>query len=804
MKNFISVENLELKPSTSIKSFITASSEINECLITNVLQEDKNIWLSDDYLPQEIIMNFRNIKLKEYPKKLTAIGIYCWNKYPTNPKIIEVLISKEQGNNFISLGHFDLSFKAGRQLIYFDDENDIELEELLNTIDFHNLIIKLIIKETFGGKHTYINNLYLYDNIDTNNINASNNMINDSNNIPNNENNNIHEDYIYISENDGLHNNNINEINSDNKDQNIDLNQLNDKNGINDNINQEIIDDIHNLMKQNLMENNGIQYINTGPTKYNKNKIASKTSREIKTPKILKAYENIEERPMTAKTLNNRNINTTVRQYNNKNILDTSNNNGIYNPYNNMSSSNKLNYLINEFRNYRENQEFLMNNYESRVRILEGKCNELKNNLKRMNATMNSIIDSQYSQNQASNDYFIRECHNMVNEAIVNILSNMGNYNTYSPPLYGNQNMYNRNFNNFNYGNNMNIRRNNYNNFMNKEKRINKEMEYNNEINNNDIYNENNMSNDDFDFYRNNENKNINNIDNINNNDNGHEEEYLEREINNNNNNNIDEKQNNININIDNENNNKEYFENENEQIINYDKDINNNSNNIKLNSSNNTSNKNTDNKTIQSLHSNDLYNDGLMPYDEKLKNFSHKGTNTFSQSTNNYRINKANYYANNNNTLENNTTSNILMKSKSNSNMKNKILDSKKEINNGIQIFTEKRISKTNMENNLSSDNSSDDIQINTELTENILKPTLEKFENYININNFGKSQSVYSTNASNAKKEIFGNNKLENIFTPNEGNKENINKKKPKQKKKIIKKEIDNNKNNNSKSNK
>ena len=525
MKNFISVENLELKPSTSIKSFITASSEINECLITNVLQEDKNIWLSDDYLPQEIIMNFRNIKLKEYPKKLTAIGIYCWNKYPTNPKIIEVLISKEQGNNFISLGHFDLSFKAGRQLIYFDDENDIELEELLNTIDFHNLIIKLIIKETFGGKHTYINNLYLYDNIDTNNINASNNMINDSNNIPNNENNNIHEDYIYISENDGLHNNNINEINSDNKDQNIDLNQLNDKNGINDNINQEIIDDIHNLMKQNLMENNGIQYINTEPTKYNKNKIASKTSREIKTPKILKAYENIEERPMTAKTLNNTNINTTVRQYNNKNILDTSNNNGIYNPYNNMSSSNKLNYLINEFRNYRENQEFLMNNYESRVRILEGKCNELKNNLKRMNATMNSIIDSQYSQNQASNGYFIRECHNMVNEAIVNILSNMGNYNTYSPPLYGNQNMYNRNFNNFNYGNNMNIRRNNYNNFMNKEKRINKEMEYNNEIDNNDIYNENNMSNDDFDYYRNNENKNINNINN-NDNDNSHEEEY--------------------------------------------------------------------------------------------------------------------------------------------------------------------------------------------------------------------------------------------------------------------------------------
>ena len=189
MKNFISIDNLDLKSSSSIKinSFIKATSEIKECLITNVLQENNNIWLSGDFLPQEIVLNFRNIKLKENPKKLTAIGIYCWNKYPTNPKIIEVLISKDKEINFISLGHFDLSYKAGRQLIYLDDENDIELEEILSSIDFNDLIIKLIIKETFGGKHTYINNLYLYDKIDTNNINISNNGINNNqNNINNN------------------------------------------------------------------------------------------------------------------------------------------------------------------------------------------------------------------------------------------------------------------------------------------------------------------------------------------------------------------------------------------------------------------------------------------------------------------------------------------------------------------------------------------------------------------------------------------------------------------------------------------
>ena len=84
-----------------------------------------------------------------------------------------------------------------------------------------------------------------------------------------------------------------------------------------------------------------------------------------------------------------------------------------------------------------------MNSYESRVRLLEDKCFELKNNLKKMNATMNTIIDSQYSQNQASNDYLIRECHNMVNEAIVNILSNMGrNFNSFNAPMYPNQNFY--------------------------------------------------------------------------------------------------------------------------------------------------------------------------------------------------------------------------------------------------------------------------------------------------------------------------------------------------------------------------
>ena len=162
MKNFLSLENLELKSNLPNNSFISASSEIKEYPITNILQENKSIWLSEDFLPQEIILNFRSIKLKEYPKKLTAIGIYCWNKYPTNPKIIEVLISKEQGINFISLGHFDLSFKAGRQLIYLEDENDIELEEIIRSVNFKELKKKIIKKKKHLEESILILIIYIF------------------------------------------------------------------------------------------------------------------------------------------------------------------------------------------------------------------------------------------------------------------------------------------------------------------------------------------------------------------------------------------------------------------------------------------------------------------------------------------------------------------------------------------------------------------------------------------------------------------------------------------------------------------
>ena len=174
MKNFLAFNNLILNENNDISNIIKSSSEVSECLITNVLDDiSSSIWISNEEIPQEIIINLSRSFLKEYPKKIKAIGIYCWHAYPTNPKLIEILISKNNDNNYISFGNFDLCLKPGRQLLQLDEENDTNFLITEN----NNYIIKIIIKETYGDKRTYINNIYLYENIDfissgKNNINT--------------------------------------------------------------------------------------------------------------------------------------------------------------------------------------------------------------------------------------------------------------------------------------------------------------------------------------------------------------------------------------------------------------------------------------------------------------------------------------------------------------------------------------------------------------------------------------------------------------------------------------------------------
>ena len=649
MKNFLSIENI--KTPSSINSFITASSAVNRCAVINLIQEDKNIWLSEEYLPQEIILNFRTIKLKEYPKKLAGIGIYCWKKYPTNPKIIEVLISREKNENFISLGHFDLSYKAGRQLIYLDDESDLEISNILNTIKFENLIIKLIIKETFGGTHTYINNLYLYDCIDTNSINnntfSSNALSN--NNINNNE--------YEKSKNENINKPSSKKTNKKNIII-IENNLINNTKNDNKSFTSDNNDSKKTNKTLNSKQSNKRQKKVTKKSKDNSETPNEKISPQIteinqRNKKILISQRSNEKLPINLS--NNTSIKSnSINKNNNKKSNNTKTHENSHYFSNSNSSAHKLSQLINQFKTFKENQETIIKNYDNRLKNLEQNFIEMKTNMKKMNATMNTIIDSQYNQSQKYNDYYLKECQNMINESIVGVLSNLGKYKTQ------NQQNYNQSFP---------IKNNSNNNIL---------------INNNENY-----------------------------------PEMMEG----------------------NENNNEEFFDDENDK-----------------------------NNELKIINSNGIYNDDHIPYEEGIirnypEKFSKQNNNEYLQIQNENNSNNINeLYEMNNMNSESNTMSYLTGVNKIRDNKiyytqghneeyeqtQNYITIPKnfqKKVNknrlktpiNKVNLPSEMNINKENSED----ENMSDDTE--PKAYENLLKPSLEKFENYMNSNNFTKSQNNY-----------------------------------------------------------
>ena len=660
MKNFLSIENI--KTPSSINSFITASSAVNRCAVINLIQEDKNIWLSEEYLPQEIILNFRTIKLKEYPKKLAGIGIYCWKKYPTNPKIIEVLISREKNENFISLGHFDLSYKAGRQLIYLDDETDLEISNILNTIKFENLIIKLIIKETFGGTHTYINNLYLYDCIDTNSIN--NNTFSSNALSNNNLNNNEYEK---------SKNENINKPSSKKTNKKniiiIENNLINNTKNDNKSFTSDNNDSKKTNKTLNSKQSNKRQKKVTKKSKDNSETPNEKISPQIteinqRNKKILISQRSNEKLPINLS--NNTSIKSNSINKNNNKKSNTKTHENSHYFSNSNSSAHKLSQLINQFKTFKENQETIIKNYDNRLKNLEQNFIEMKTNMKKMNATMNTIIDSQYNQSQKYNDYYLKECQNMINESIVGVLSNLGKYKTQ------NQQIYNQSFP---------IKNNSNNNIL---------------INNNENY-----------------------------------PEMMEG----------------------NENNNEEFFDDENNK-----------------------------NNELKIINSNGIYNDDHIPYEEGIirnypEKFSKQNNNEYLQIQNENNSNNINeLYEMNNMNSESNTMSYLTGVNKIRDNKiyytqghneeyeqtQNYITIPKnfqKKVNknrlktpiNKVNLPSEMNINKENSED----ENMSDDTE--PKAYENLLKPSLEKFENYMNSNNFTKSQNNY---------QIAGKNNNNNFY--------------------------------------
>ena len=123
----------------------------------------QNVWLSSSGFPQEIIIDISD--LKQYPiEKYNSFGIFCWHGYNSNPKIIELLINKNNDSkeDFISLGIFELELKTGKQIfpLNYNNIKDINIIKNIKNIRY----IKIIIKENYGENWTYINQIMLFEN----------------------------------------------------------------------------------------------------------------------------------------------------------------------------------------------------------------------------------------------------------------------------------------------------------------------------------------------------------------------------------------------------------------------------------------------------------------------------------------------------------------------------------------------------------------------------------------------------------------------------------------------------------------
>ena len=439
MKNYLSPENLNLETSQNLKDLIKASSEMDGCPIKNILNNETNsMWLSGEGMPQEIIINLKRGILKEFPKKLSAVAIYCWHAYPTNPKLVEVLISKNNDDNFISFGNFDLCLKPGRQLLQLDEENDTNF---LNT-ENNNYIIKILIKETFGDKRTYINNIYLYENINLSQNKLMTNMEIIKEEDPNSivylresrekvitknikEVNNINENKDKINSDESqslISDSDLSEKYNNKKNKQIELNEIknesikNNDRYFNDNENELLIE----MNKQiNLMlEKDEIKDI------HQENEISSKE-------KSLNINDFNNEEEEENEKENNVNIN------HNKNEIKKEENEN--NSLNDIIDEENLNLLIEEFENYKKDQEKKMIDYENKIKNLEIEFQEMTYLNNKMKDTLDTLVESQMMHQNNNQDYILNNMKDIIYYKINNVFNNFNNFPNYNNP-YNNMN----------------------------------------------------------------------------------------------------------------------------------------------------------------------------------------------------------------------------------------------------------------------------------------------------------------------------------------------------------------------------
>ena len=445
MKNFLCIENLKSISNESLFEIIQSSSEMEGYPIKNILESDeKTLWLSTEELPQEITINIKKDLFKEMPKKISALGIYCWHAYPTNPKLIEIQISKNKGMSFISLGNFDLCLKPGKQLLQFDYETNPALKKE----NINDIIIKLIIKETFGDKRTYINNIYLYDNINL----CQKKLMTNMETIKEEESNSM----IYLRESrektvinknlKGMNNieeENKNKINSGESQSLLSDSDLSEK--YNNNINNKVINKDIELNKIQINNNNN----NDRYSNENENDLLMEMNKQINLMLEKDEMKDIQQENELSSKEKSLNINDFNNEEEENEKINKKNSNMEINENNSLNDSineESLNLLIEEFENYKRIQEKRMINYENKIRNLENQFKEMSYLSNKMNETINTILESQILQQNDNHEYILNSMKNIIQYKINNVFNNFNHYSNYNSPYnnFGN-NYYNNN-----------------------------------------------------------------------------------------------------------------------------------------------------------------------------------------------------------------------------------------------------------------------------------------------------------------------------------------------------------------------
>ena len=445
--NIISKDNLKNTSQSFLRNFIQSTSEMNGCPITNILdKEQKSIWLSEESLPQEIIIHINKSYFKYFPKKISTLGIYCWHAYSTNPKLVEILLGVNSTIDYISLGNFDLGLKPGMQLLQLDEDLLLENDNKLN----ENIYIKIIIKETFGGKRTYINNLSIYEDIDLTTINLKSiQEVNDEednsvvylresrikNNLKKNKNNNgniLLTSEILISD-------------SDLSDRKIFGDKVDKFFGINSNKNE-------NKNNQNKINygKNVIKGKTTKKEKEKENKSPIKSNTPIKQDKNVLVSDKKSLLNSNIFAGNNNIINTQTSQNNfNNNLLTTEMmQNDFFTPekqnkfYNSKGEISNIEFigenqpLINEFRLYQKSQEEKQKKLEERIINIENKINDINSQIIDITNNLSDLINKEKikeketkKEKEKEKELILKQCEQMIKITLIEILEKKLNFN---------------------------------------------------------------------------------------------------------------------------------------------------------------------------------------------------------------------------------------------------------------------------------------------------------------------------------------------------------------------------------------